>query len=50
MGMHTANPISGDFSVGVSGHRIENGNSLAKPVRSMAIAGNRRELLLGITA
>jgi PmbA protein len=49
MGMHTANPISGDFSVGVSGHWIENGN-FVKPVRSMAIAGNWRELLLGITA
>ncbi len=49
MGMHTANPISGDFSVGASGLWIENGE-LARPVRSIAIAGNWRDLLLSITA
>jgi PmbA protein len=49
MGMHTANSISGDFSVGASGLWIENG-ALARPVRSIAIAGNWRDLLTGITA
>ncbi len=44
MGMHTANPISGDFSVGASGIWIENG-SFTKPVRGVAIAGNILELL-----
>jgi PmbA protein len=49
MGMHTANPISGDFSVGASGLWIEDG-VLTRPVRSVAIAGNWRDLLLGITS
>ncbi|MEN6326257.1 MAG: TldD/PmbA family protein [Syntrophomonas sp.] len=39
MGMHTANPISGDFSLGASGVMIENG-SLTYPVRGVTIAGN----------
>lgn len=43
MGMHTANPISGDFSVGVSGLLIENG-AITKPVRGMAMGGNIIEL------
>lgn len=39
MGMHTANPISGDFSVGVAGLLIENGE-LTRPVRGVAMGGN----------
>jgi len=39
LGMHTANPISGDFSVGVSGQWIE-GGKVAYPVREGAISGN----------
>lgn len=39
MGMHTANPISGDFSVGASGLFIENGK-LTSAFRGAAIAGN----------
>lgn len=39
MGMHTANPISGDFSVGASGLMIENGE-LTYAVRGVTIAGN----------
>mgnify|MGYP000912389001 CR=1 FL=1 len=39
MGMHTANPISGDFSLGASGLWVENGE-FAYPVRGVAIAGN----------
>ncbi len=39
MGMHTANPISGDFSVGAAGIMIEKGR-LTYPVRGMTIAGN----------
>jgi PmbA protein len=49
MGMHTANPISGDFSLGASGLLIENGE-LTKPVKGIAIAGNLKELLMGIDA
>ncbi|TYO95646.1 TldD/PmbA family protein [Desulfallas thermosapovorans] len=44
MGLHTANPISGDFSLGASGLWIENGQ-LAYPVRGLAIAGNIMEML-----
>lgn len=39
MGMHTANPISGDFSVGATGFWIEKGKK-AYPVREITIAGN----------
>ncbi len=44
MGMHMANPISGDFSVGVSGIWIENGRP-SHPVRGGVIAGNLTGLL-----
>jgi PmbA protein len=44
MGMHTANPISGDFSVGIAGLLIENGE-LTRPVRGMAIGGNILDFL-----
>lgn len=49
MGLHTANPISGDFSLGASGLLIENGE-LTTPVKGVAIAGNLQDLLLGIDA
>jgi PmbA protein len=44
MGMHTANPISGDFSVGATGFWIEQGVK-AYPVREVTIAGNILELM-----
>ena len=44
MGMHTANPISGDFSVGIEGLWIERGK-LRLPFRGMTIAGNIRDWL-----
>jgi PmbA protein len=49
MGMHTANPISGDFSVGAAGIWIEHGE-LSTPVRGMVIAGNIVDLCEGIDA
>lgn len=49
MGMHTANPISGDFSVGAKGVWIENG-ILTRPVRGIVIAGNVIELLKNVDA
>lgn len=49
MGMHTANPISGDFSVGASGILIENGE-LKHAVRGITIAANLLELLKDIEA
>ena len=44
LGMHTANPISGDFSLGASGLMIENGK-LSYPVRGVALAGNIIEIM-----
>ncbi len=49
MGMHTANPVSGDFSLGASGIVIEQGE-LTYPVRGLLIAGNMTELLQDIDA
>lgn len=49
MGMHTANPISGEFSVGAAGLLIENGQ-LTKPVRGVTIAGNILQLLEQVEA
>lgn len=43
MGMHTINPVSGQFSVGAAGLEIENGQ-LGRAVRGMTIAGNLRDL------
>ncbi|MCI0469305.1 MAG: TldD/PmbA family protein [Nitrospirae bacterium] len=43
MGMHTANPISGEFSVGVSGLWIENGE-IRYPVKEAVISGNMLDL------
>lgn len=43
MGMHTANPVSGEFSVGISGLTIENGQ-LKQPVKEAIISGNVLEL------
>jgi PmbA protein len=39
MGVHTANPISGDFSIGISGLWIENGEA-AYPVKEAVMSGN----------
>lgn len=44
MGMHTVDPISGEFSVGVNGMLIENGMEVY-PVREAAIAGNLYSML-----
>jgi PmbA protein len=49
MGMHTANPISGDFSVGATGFWIEKGVK-AYPVREITIAGNILDLMRDIDA
>ncbi len=43
MGLHTANPISGDFSIGISGLWIENGETVY-PVKEAVISGNILEL------
>ena len=43
MGLHTANPITGDFSVGASGFLIS-GGQIVHPVKGIAIAGNMLDL------
>jgi len=47
MGMHTANAISGDFSVGASGFLVENG-AVVHPVKEIAIAGNIIDLFAAV--
>jgi PmbA protein len=48
MGLHTANPVTGDFSLGASGILIEKGK-LTHPVKGFAIAGNLLELFRRMT-
>lgn len=43
MGVHTANPISGDFSIGISGLWVENGE-VVYPVKEAVISGNILEM------
>ncbi len=49
LGIHTADPVSGDFSVGASGIRIA-GGSLAEPLHGFAVAGNILGLLEKVEA
>ncbi len=48
MGIHTINPISGEFSIGINGIYFNDGEKVA-PVSKMTVAGNVKELLKGIT-
>lgn len=43
MGIHTANPVSGDFSIGISGLWVEDGEPLY-PIKEAVISGNILEL------
>jgi PmbA protein len=49
MGLHTVDPISGDFSLGCSGDWIDRGEKV-HPVKSIAIAGNLFELFRKVIA
>lgn len=49
MGMHTANSISGDFSVGAAGFLIEKGE-IVSPVKGIAIAGNILDIFREVEA
>lgn len=44
MGLHTANPVTGDFSLGASGFLIEDG-MITRPMSGFAVAGNVLGLL-----
>lgn len=43
MGIHTADPVTGEFSLGIAGMIIENGR-LAEPFCNMAMAGTLKEV------
>lgn len=47
MGMHTADTVSGDFSVGISGIYVKDGVEL-HPFKEAVISGNLRHLLEGM--
>jgi len=49
MGLHTIDPISGDFSLGAVGWEMENG-AMVRPVQKMGISGNIRDLLNSLAA
>jgi PmbA protein len=49
IGMHTADPASGDFSVGASGAWVEKGR-VRRGVRGVTLAGNLKGVLSGVTA
>ena len=49
MGVHTANPITGEFSIGVSGLWIENG-TIRFPVKEAVISGDMLGLFERIEA
>jgi PmbA protein len=48
MGLHTVDPISGDFSLGCSGDWVDRGEKI-HPVKSVAVAGNLFELFRKVT-
>ena len=47
MGLHTADPISGRFSIQISGQVVENGQ-FTKSFRGMTMAGTLQEMLENI--
>lgn len=49
MGLHTANPVTGDFSLGAEGFLLESGTKV-RPVRGILISGNIHELLGRVAA
>ena len=48
-GLNTVNPVSGEFSLGCTGHWIEKGR-LTRPVKEMTVAGNVIALLKKVVA
>jgi PmbA protein len=49
IGVHTADPVTGDFSLGASGLWVEGGKS-SFPVRGVTISGNLHEVLKRVVA
>lgn len=48
-GLHTVNPVTGEFSLGINGFLVENGVRTA-PVREMTVAGSILGLLASVEA
>jgi PmbA protein len=48
-GLHTVNPVTGEFSLGINGFLVENGQRTA-PVREMTVAGTILGLLQSVDA
>ena len=46
---HGLNPVTGDYSRGASGFWVEKGQ-IAFPVHEITIAGNMRDMFMGIEA
>ncbi len=46
---HGVNPVTGDYSRGASGFWVEKGQ-IAFPVQEITIAGNMRDMFMGIEA
>lgn len=49
IGVHAANPVTGDFSVGIQGFLIEGGEKRG-PVKKLALAGNLHQMLADLRA
>ena len=49
MGLHTVDPVSGNFSLGINGWLMEKGERI-QPVKEALITGNIKELLMNITS
>ncbi|MCK4928756.1 MAG: TldD/PmbA family protein, partial [Methanosarcinales archaeon] len=49
IGAHTANPISGDFSVEARNSFVVEDGEIKSPIKSMMISGNMFQLLQNIT-
>lgn len=47
MGVHTINPVSGEYSIGVSGQWIEGGQAV-RPIKEAVISGNLLDLFRSI--
>jgi PmbA protein len=47
MGVHTVNPITGDFSLGAEGYLLKNG-SVSEPFRGVTVSGNLFELFKNV--
>ena len=50
MGLHTVDTVSGDYSLGIMGERMENGRRTHGGVRGVTIAGNLLDLLKNVEA